>query len=117
MALYQLALFPISTVTKLTFSSRTSLGLSRNGCFPSQVRCMVATETCDQSIARRSGNYPTPFWDHKFLQSLTSEYVVNIYTYVLHYLYYFDFLFMSTVVIMNLIVFQAFRNFHCHYYF
>ncbi|KAI5604244.1 hypothetical protein BDE02_01G275300 [Populus trichocarpa] len=80
MALYQLAPFPISTVTKRTFSSRTSLGSSRNGCFPSQVRCMVATETCDQSIARRSGNYPTPFWDHKFLQSLTSEYVGEPYT-------------------------------------
>ena len=117
MALYQLAPFPISSVTKRTFSSRTSLGSSRNGCFPSQVRCMVATETRDQSIARRSGNYPTSLWDHKFLQSLTSEYVVNIYTCVLLHLYYYNLLFNGTVLIMDLIVFQAFRNFNYHYYF
>ncbi|KAJ6302460.1 hypothetical protein OIU77_016533 [Salix suchowensis] len=76
MALYQLATFPISTVIKLTFPRRSSLGLSRNG----HVRCMVATESCDKSISRRSGNYPTPFLDHEFLQSLTSGYVGEAYT-------------------------------------
>ncbi|CAL5431413.1 unnamed protein product [Camellia sinensis] len=43
------------------------------------VRCISLSQTCDQTIVRRTANYKPPIWDYDSLQSLNSKYVGDIY--------------------------------------
>ncbi|KAJ0018517.1 hypothetical protein Pint_09998 [Pistacia integerrima] len=41
----------------------------------SVLKCIAATKTSDETIVRRSANYPPSIWSHDYVQSLTSNYV------------------------------------------
>ncbi|KAJ0082878.1 hypothetical protein Patl1_10218 [Pistacia atlantica] len=79
MALYcQLTSPPSLTFIRLPPLKSSLVGSSSNivgRADRSVLKCIAATKTSDETIVRRSANYPPSNWSHDYVQSLTSNYV------------------------------------------
>ncbi|XP_031279517.1 terpene synthase 10-like [Pistacia vera] len=79
MALYcQVTSPPSLTFKRLPPLSSSLVGSSSNivgRAGRSVLKCIAATKTSDETIVRRSANYPPSIWSHDYVQSLTSNYV------------------------------------------
>ncbi|KAJ8769513.1 hypothetical protein K2173_005116 [Erythroxylum novogranatense] len=63
----------------LTRNQHLLLGSSIYRSF-SRLQCRAVVKVSDQTITRRSGNYQPALWDYNYIQSLTSNFVVDSYT-------------------------------------
>ena len=82
MMLHVCTAVPLLSFTRiLPATTRTRISLDTNGTkssAPRQVQCMAANESSDSTIIRRTANYQRPILDYNHVQSLKSEYVVQL---------------------------------------
>jgi (-)-alpha-terpineol synthase len=80
-----MALHLLPSVHMLPLKRSLALVTYRSGNVPRPFQCMATDKISSNSnitTVRRSANYQPPIWHYDYIQSLTSEYVVNFFLYI-----------------------------------